>query len=140
VKFVLVLYCSMKLAQCAVLFMTSVKREKKSQQGFHSQHQYLRNNKYRGCSEYRANVSFCPKKGIFCKNYETFFFISILFYSRQMVTRRCRLSWLTNSALVYKLKCGGGERLRDLPFQEACSAFKTAFLVSRDVRKAACES
>jgi hypothetical protein len=24
------------------------------------------------------------------------------------VTRRCRLSWLTNSVLVYKPKCGGG--------------------------------
>jgi SLIT-ROBO Rho GTPase activating protein len=25
------------------------------------------------------------------------------------VTKRCRLSWLTNSALVYEPKCGGGE-------------------------------
>ncbi len=25
----------------------------------------------------------------------------------QGVTNRCRLSWLTNSALVYKPKCGG---------------------------------
>jgi hypothetical protein len=24
------------------------------------------------------------------------------------VTKRCRLSWLTNSALVYEPKCGGG--------------------------------
>jgi hypothetical protein len=27
----------------------------------------------------------------------------------QGVTKRCRLSWLTNSALVYEPKCGGGE-------------------------------
>jgi hypothetical protein len=26
----------------------------------------------------------------------------------QGVTKRCRLSWLTNSALVYELKCVGG--------------------------------
>ncbi len=26
----------------------------------------------------------------------------------QGVTKRCRLSWLTNSALVYEPKCGGG--------------------------------
>ncbi len=25
---------------------------------------------------------------------------------KQGVTKRCRLSWLTNSALVYELKCG----------------------------------
>jgi hypothetical protein len=28
----------------------------------------------------------------------------------QGVTKRCRLSWLTNSALVYERKCGGGGR------------------------------
>jgi hypothetical protein len=27
--------------------------------------------------------------------------------SDQGVTKRCRLSWLTNSALVYEPKCGG---------------------------------
>jgi hypothetical protein len=26
----------------------------------------------------------------------------------QGLTKRCRLSWLTNSALVYEPKCGGG--------------------------------
>jgi hypothetical protein len=26
----------------------------------------------------------------------------------QGVTKRCRLYWLTNSALVYEPKCGGG--------------------------------
>jgi hypothetical protein len=26
----------------------------------------------------------------------------------QGVTKKCRLSWLTNSALVYEPKCGGG--------------------------------
>jgi hypothetical protein len=26
----------------------------------------------------------------------------------QGVTQRCRLSWLTNSALIYEPKCGGG--------------------------------
>jgi hypothetical protein len=29
--------------------------------------------------------------------------------ARQGVTKRCRLSWLTNSALVYEPKCGGRE-------------------------------
>ena len=29
------------------------------------------------------------------------------FSLRQAVTERCRLSWLTNSALVYEPKCGG---------------------------------
>ncbi len=29
----------------------------------------------------------------------------------QGVTKRCRLSWLTNSALVYDPKCGGGREL-----------------------------
>jgi hypothetical protein len=28
------------------------------------------------------------------------------------VTKRCRLSWLTNSALVYEPKCGGRGELR----------------------------
>ncbi len=28
-------------------------------------------------------------------------------YIKQGVTKRCRLSWLTNSALVYEPKCGG---------------------------------
>jgi hypothetical protein len=28
--------------------------------------------------------------------------------STQGVTQRCRLSWLTNRALVYEPKCGGG--------------------------------
>ncbi len=30
------------------------------------------------------------------------------------VTKRCRLSWLTNSTLVYEPKCGGGGELRVL--------------------------
>jgi hypothetical protein len=30
------------------------------------------------------------------------------FFSDQGVTKRCRLSWLTNSAIVYEPKCGGG--------------------------------
>jgi hypothetical protein len=29
-------------------------------------------------------------------------------YANQGVTKRCRLSWLTNSALVHEPKCGGG--------------------------------
>ncbi len=61
-------------------------------------------------SEHRANISFCPKKGIFCKSYETFFSSFILFYSSQRVTRRCRLSWLTNSPNAW----GWGGGLRDL--------------------------
>ncbi len=31
-------------------------------------------------------------------------------YPKQGVTKRCRLSWLTNSALVYEPNCGGGFR------------------------------
>jgi hypothetical protein len=30
------------------------------------------------------------------------------FYVQGAITKRCRLSWLTNSALVYEPKCGGG--------------------------------
>ncbi len=38
-----------------------------------------------------------------------------LSYDQQGVTKRCRLSWLTYSALVYEPKCGGGGyRLRGL--------------------------
>jgi hypothetical protein len=32
----------------------------------------------------------------------------------QGVTKRCRLSWLTNSALVYEHKCRGRGKLRGL--------------------------
>ncbi len=43
-------------------------------------------------------------------------FVALLFEPpRAGVPRRCRLSWLTNSALVYEPKCGwggGGEGLR----------------------------
>ncbi len=34
---------------------------------------------------------------------------NIPFFVNQGVTKRCRLSWLTNSALVYEPKCGRGE-------------------------------
>jgi hypothetical protein len=34
--------------------------------------------------------------------------------TKQGVTKRCRLSWLTNSALVYEPKCGGRGELRGL--------------------------
>ncbi len=35
--------------------------------------------------------------------------VSVVFYDAQSseVTKKCRLSWPTNSALVYKPKCGG---------------------------------
>ncbi len=33
--------------------------------------------------------------------------IYLLVFWVQGVTQRCRLSWLTNSALVYEPKCGG---------------------------------
>jgi hypothetical protein len=33
--------------------------------------------------------------------------VDILVGRGQEVTKRCRLSWLTNSALVYESKCGG---------------------------------
>ncbi len=40
---------------------------------------------------------------------------SIIELGYQGVTKRCRLSWLSNSGLVYEPKCGrGGEGLRDL--------------------------
>jgi hypothetical protein len=32
-------------------------------------------------------------------------------WSDQGFTKRCRLSWVTNSALVYEPKCGGGNRV-----------------------------
>jgi hypothetical protein len=34
-------------------------------------------------------------------------FSLFLFLIQQGVTKTCRLSWLTNSALVYEPKCGG---------------------------------
>ncbi len=34
--------------------------------------------------------------------------VSPLFRHQQEVTKRCYLSWLTNSTLVYEPKCGGG--------------------------------
>ncbi len=37
-----------------------------------------------------------------------------LFNYLQGLTKRCRLSWLTNSALVYEPKCGGGGELRGI--------------------------
>ncbi len=41
---------------------------------------------------------------------------------QQGVTKRCRLSWLTNSALVREPKCGGwGVRLRGLSQWESCA-------------------
>jgi hypothetical protein len=33
----------------------------------------------------------------------------VLYTSAKGITKRCRLSWLTNSALVYEPECGGGE-------------------------------
>jgi hypothetical protein len=36
-------------------------------------------------------------------------FCPIVKISTREVTKRCRLSWLTNSALVYESKCGGSE-------------------------------
>ncbi len=35
-------------------------------------------------------------------------FITLLEVRGQGVRKRCRLSWLTNSSLVYEPKCGGG--------------------------------
>ncbi len=37
--------------------------------------------------------------------------IRIRFLKSQGVTKRCRLCWLTNSAIVYEPKCGGGGKL-----------------------------
>ncbi len=41
-------------------------------------------------------------------------------YTNQGVTKRCRLSWLTNSALVYEHKCGG-EGLRVSANEYSCA-------------------
>jgi hypothetical protein len=41
-------------------------------------------------------------------NGEGNFYLYIWESEQQRVTKRCRLSWLTNSALVYEPKCGGG--------------------------------
>ncbi len=46
------------------------------------------------------------------KNTRAPLFYNVLLY--QMVTKRCRLSWLTNSALVYEPKCRGRGELRGL--------------------------
>ncbi len=40
----------------------------------------------------------------------------------QGVTKRCRLSWLTNSALVYEPKCGGGGSCRISANEYSCGA------------------
>ena len=45
---------------------------------------------------------------------------------RQWVTKRCRLSWLTNSVLVYEPKCGGGE---------SCGASAISTAVHRSLKK-----
>ncbi len=37
----------------------------------------------------------------------------------QGVTKRCRISWLTNSALVYEPKCGGGDVAGSQPMSTA---------------------
>jgi hypothetical protein len=45
-----------------------------------------------------------------------------LYLSPPGVTKRCRLSWLTNSDLVYEPKCGGrGEGLRGLSNEYSCA-------------------
>ncbi len=40
--------------------------------------------------------------------------MSIMYGMNQGVTKRCHLSWLTNSTLVYEPKCGGRGGLRGL--------------------------
>ncbi len=37
------------------------------------------------------------------------------------ITKRCRLSWLTNSALVNEPKCGGGRELRVSANEYSCA-------------------
>ncbi len=39
-------------------------------------------------------------------------FFAMSFPFKQGVTKRCRLSWLTNNAVVYEPKAGGGGELR----------------------------
>jgi hypothetical protein len=44
----------------------------------------------------------------------------------QGVTKRCRLSWLTNSALVYRPKCGGrGGAVESQPMSKAVTTYLT---------------
>jgi hypothetical protein len=62
-----------------------------------------------------------------CKEIETVSIraYSILYYlftfllAEQGVTKRCRLTWLTNSALVYDPKCGGGGSCGDTAYTGA---------------------
>ncbi len=51
------------------------------------------------------------KKGEWKGEYDMKIFLSLWSGERvgQGVTKRCRLSWLTNSALVYESQCGGME-------------------------------
>ncbi len=44
----------------------------------------------------------------------------------QGVTKKCRLSWLTNSALVYEPKCGGGAGITGLFNEYSCAPRRRA--------------
>ncbi len=50
------------------------------------------------------------RRGVFCKLFLHAHPLLSLFRLSQGVTKRCRLSWLANSSLVYERKCGGGMR------------------------------
>ncbi len=60
----------------------------------------------------KAQLSFSVSWRVGCRKLS-----SKLFYTDQRIIKRCRLSWLTNCALVYEPKCvgvGGGGELRGL--------------------------
>ncbi len=61
--------------------------------------------RYRGWQ----NISGVRSKQVWGRGRGEFSCIYTIFYTvQQGVTKKCRLSWLTNSALVYEPKCGGG--------------------------------
>ncbi len=49
----------------------------------------------------------------------------------QGVTKRCRLSWLTNSALVYEPKCGGGGLLALVSANEYSCAYHVTWIPNK---------
>jgi hypothetical protein len=52
-----------------------------------------------------TNLPRTPKQDM--SNFSQFKVLVTIFCAYQRVTKICRLSWLTDSALVYEPKCGG---------------------------------
>jgi hypothetical protein len=70
------------------------------------------------------------------RNFRIYSFVHVI-KEDQGVTRRCRLSWLTNSALVYESKCGriGGGRGGVVGPQPINTAVQCAHYVTRSPNK-----